>query len=245
MFNTILDSFEPIDIFMSTDKSLQTRYDRKFTINASLLPLILDEIKDEYQCQTINGLKVSTYESNYYDTIDLQAYHHTRIKRPNRYKVRRRLYHNGNLSFLELKKKVKGGKTVKERVESSEQINNEASVAFLKENNIDVKNLSHVINVFYNRFTLISNTINERITIDTDIYYECNSAKTMLNNIAIIEIKQEKISNNSKIYKALSSMNLRPLSFSKYCLGMGLTQKEVNTKGFNKKLNKVKELINS
>lgn len=245
MFNTILNSFESIDIFLSTDKSLQSRYDRKFTIKASLLPLILDEIKDEYHCQTINGLKVSTYESNYYDTIDLQAYHHTRIKRPNRYKVRRRLYHNGNLSFIELKKKVKGGKTVKERVASSEHINNDVSVAFLKENNIDVKNLNPVINVFYNRFTLISKTINERITIDTDIFYESNSTKTMLNNIAIIEIKQEKISNNSKIYRALSSMNLRPLSFSKYCLGMGLTQKEVNTKGFNKKLNKVKELINS
>ena len=245
MLTTVLDSFDAIDISLSADKSLQTRYDRKFTIKASLLPLILSEINKEYQCQTINGLKISTYESNYYDSTDLQAYHHTRIKRPNRFKIRRRLYHNGNLSFLEIKKKVKGGKTVKQRVASSDDINNEDSISFLNENNINASNLNHVINVFYDRFTLISNTNNERVTIDKDIFYECNANKTSLENIAIIEIKQEKITNNSKLYRVLSSMNLRPLSFSKYCLGMGLMNQEINTKGFNKKLNKVKELINS
>jgi hypothetical protein len=245
MFIGILDTFRPIDINLSVDKALQSRVDSKFVINVSLLPMILSEVIKDYQCQTINGLRISTYESTYYDTADLQSFHFTRIKKPNRFKVRRRHYHNGNLTFLEIKKKVKGYKTIKNRIEVGQKIDDIHSREFLKMNDIEVNNLHSVINIFYERFTLVSNHNNERVTVDTKLTYDKDGIKKTLDNVAIIEIKQDKLSNHSKVYQVLTTLGIKKMSISKYCIGIGLLDNTQNTRGYVKKLNKVKEINQS
>lgn len=245
MWLYLLDSYETADISQTTDKSLQTRVDSKFVIPVALLPSLLDGLQDDYICQVINGLRISRYESNYFDTIDYKSYHDTRIKKPTRLKIRRRLYHNGNLSFLEIKKKVKGHRTVKDRIVCSEAFKTSDQDFFLRQYGLLSEQLHPVMDVFYDRFTLISKNDTERVTIDTDIVFGMGGRKKSMKNLAIIEIKQDKLSTHSIFYKKLLSFDVRKLSVSKYCVGLGLLKEGINTRGFNKKLEKVKMLINS
>ena len=101
--NTVLNSFQTISLEEMDSVKLMNRTDTKYVFNKSKLLLILDSLKHDYRCFYINGARLSTYKTIYFDTDDFLLYrqHHNGIL--NRYKLRQRSYVESNLNYLEIK----------------------------------------------------------------------------------------------------------------------------------------------
>ena len=100
--NTVLNSFQTISLEEMDSVKLMNRTDTKYVFNKSKLLLILDSLKHDYRCFYINGARLSTYKTLYFDTDDFLLYrqHHNGIL--NRYKLRQRSYVESNLNYLEI-----------------------------------------------------------------------------------------------------------------------------------------------
>jgi hypothetical protein len=60
----------------------------------------------------------------------------------------------------------------------------------------------------------------ERITIDLDLRFERNGQKKANDNLAIIELKQRRLSNSTPAALCLHELHIRERSLSKYCAGV-------------------------
>jgi len=86
----------------------------------------------------------------------------------------------------------------------------------------------------YKRISLMDYGASERLTFDFHLHYNCryeNSNKRFdkeanfeLGDFVIAELKQNKLSRESKFYEIMRKRMLRPKGFSKYCMGMFLCQ---------------------
>ncbi|PLX20263.1 MAG: hypothetical protein C0597_04300, partial [Marinilabiliales bacterium] len=159
--------------------------------------------------------------TKYYDTSYFRMYYEHQNGKLNRYKVRERRYEETNIEFLEIKFKSNKKRTLKSRITKSinDGIFSKKEIEFLNykspfsSEELQVK----LLNTF-NRITLCNDT--ERITVDFNLKFEgINGTKSRLNSLAIIEVKQSKYSINSNIVKILKKHQIRPCSFSKYCIG--------------------------
>jgi len=60
----------------------------------------------------------------------------------------------------------------------------------------------------------------ERLTIDLNLEFEMNANSKTFNNLAIIEVKQQRLDRTSPVVKSLKEKGINPYSISKYCIGM-------------------------
>lgn len=97
--------------------ALQTRVDRKYVLPLDALPGLLDALPDGTRRLVIDGRDAFGYESVYFDTPDLDAFHLAAGRRRRRYKVRTRTYQDTGGCWLEVKTRGPRGTTVKERRE--------------------------------------------------------------------------------------------------------------------------------
>ena len=74
----------------------------------------------------------------------------------------------------------------------------------------------------FKRVTLIAKSGIERMTIDFDLQYIYNAEEMSMPGLAIIEVKQERYSRNSKMMDALRKRSIRPERMSKYAIGMSI-----------------------
>ena len=110
-----LERFRSIGLDEMDGIRLMNRVDTKFVTTDAMLEEILLRAESEYRVLEIDGIRMSAYDTLYYDTADLEMYmaHHNRRLR--RYKVRTRTYLNSGESFLEIKRKNNRGRTKKKR----------------------------------------------------------------------------------------------------------------------------------
>jgi hypothetical protein len=88
--NSVLSSFQPISLEEMDSVKLMNRTDTKYIFNKSKLPSILESLKNDYRCFFINGTRLSTYKTLYFDTEDFLLYRHHHNGILNRYKLRHR-----------------------------------------------------------------------------------------------------------------------------------------------------------
>src|SRR6185369_14319183 len=112
----LLNTFEPITLSEMSDKMLMSRVDTKYVFPQSELPLFLEQIKDDYRVLDVNNVRMSRYESLYFDTENLDLFHKHHRGRSNRHKIRYRKYVESDLNFFEIKFKNNKGRTIKNRV---------------------------------------------------------------------------------------------------------------------------------
>ena len=91
--------------------TLLNRIDTKFVFEQGLLEKVLQEIKPHYRVLDIDGVRLNSYRSIYFDTEDFKFYYEHHNGKKNRSKVRYREYIDSGLCFLEVKKKNNKGKT--------------------------------------------------------------------------------------------------------------------------------------
>ena len=75
-----LSQFSPISLSEMESVKLMNRIDTKYAVPLSVLPSILEMAKEEYYAQEIDGKRIATYDTMYYDTEDMDMYlrHHDR-----------------------------------------------------------------------------------------------------------------------------------------------------------------------
>ena len=163
----------------------------------------------------------------------------------NRFKVRRRTYVDSDINFLEAKIKNNKGVTNKVRIKCERDVDfhDHLISEFLFEHlNVDCSGLVPSININYNRIALVNKSAIERVTIDLGLTYSVGGKKSTYNNLVIIEVKSDGKS-NSLIKRLLRDTNKKPVSLSKYCVGMYLLEVNEKRNNFKKQVLKINKLI--
>ncbi len=110
-----LNSFQAISLAEMDSVRLMDRVDTKFAISMAELPKLLHQLKGIYHVLEINGLRLPSYESMYFDDEQFSFYKAHHNGREERFKVRIRNYVESGLYFLEVKHRLKG-RVVKKRI---------------------------------------------------------------------------------------------------------------------------------
>lgn len=242
-----LEKFDSIYLKDISTSRLMNRIDTKFVFDIASLEEILQHLIEDYNVLEVSGKRISTYESLYLDGENHPFYlaHHN--KHDHRFKVRYRKYVESGTTFLEVKEKRKG-RTIKRRIEVGrvEHDLSESSHSFIQEYTKEGA-LKPVLWSTYERITLVSEAINERVTIDLDLRYMWAQETKKFANLAIAELKQERIDRNSPFYQLMKSRMIRPYQLSKYCIGIIELKGDDGIKynRFKKKIRTIKKINNA
>ena len=244
MVATSLSNFEPIGLEEMDAVSLLKRMDTKFLTTEAKLLEILPFLQGEYRILEIAEKRLMNYATLYFDTENLRSYMEHHNGKAKRQKIRMRKYIDSDICFLEIKEKQNSGMTNKTRcsINDFETELSSNSKKFIEKVSGENLTLEPVLYNYFQRFTLVNTQMSERITIDTGLEYKTEATTKKLQNIAVIEVKQEKQNIHTSIYKALKSNNIRTTSFSKYCIGVANIFKDIKANSFkelNLKINKL------
>ena len=233
----ILNSFQPISLKQMDEVKLMNRTDTKFVLNRSFFNKILPDLANSYRVLEIEGKRLSSYKTLYYDTEGFQLFLDHHNGKGNRFKIRIRNYVESNLFFLEIKNKFKG-RTDKKRtkVEDFEIELTEKSANYI--NKVVGKELKVVPKLWnsFQRITLVNTKEIERLTLDLNLTFNWNDKVRAFEHVVIAELKQENVNRNSLFYNLMKSHGVRANSMSKYCVG-GLTlNPELKANNFKDKI---------
>src|SRR5690606_27293609 len=215
---------------------------RSFRIE--LLPRLLEDLQGFYDVFEIEGTRLPSYESLYFDDDKFSFYHDHHNGKMSRFKVRLRKYVESNLHFLEIKHKFKG-RTRKERIPANGFRND-----FSPEQRDFVQGIvngDQQLNACmwnsFNRITLVHRTNAERLTLDFGISFRWEEEVHEFDSLVIAELKQDELNRNSEFFQLMKQRFIRPYRLSKYCIGSielhGQEQLKYNR--FKKKLLKLKQ----
>lgn len=235
---SILSSFEPITLSEMDSIALMNRTDTKFIFRYDRLEKMLAQISRYYRILDMNGVRTSRYETLYYDTPDFKMYLDHHRKKPQRYKIRHRIYVDSALHFFEIKYKNNKGRTIKSRVKKTEadfSINGNAEQLLREKTNFSAVNLYPKLWSNCSRITLANKFSKERLTLDLWLQFKNETLEKKFPDIVIAEVKQEKLS-PSPFIDLMRKEKVRRGSFSKYCFGVVFLYNQVKKNNFKPKL---------
>lgn len=241
----ILKAFDPITLEQINKVKLLDRMDSKYMFHADNLEEILSLSGKDYFILEIAGRKFARYKTTYFDTPDYEMYTRHHNGKLNRYKVRFRNYIDSGISFFEIKFKTNKGRTIKSRIKLDDKtpvIAGEAEKLLERKTNYKASSLIPVLQVNYNRMTLINRNMTERITIDFGLSYTHNDCIANIPNLIIAEVKQEK-TDKSPFTAIMQEKRIKTVSLSKYCLGIASTVKDVKLNNLKPKVRYVNQLF--
>ncbi|MFI8410924.1 polyphosphate polymerase domain-containing protein [Paeniglutamicibacter gangotriensis] len=223
------DAADPISLEdVVSEAALMTRVDKKFLLNAEQFTELMARLGPSFRIMQIGERRMFTYESVYFDTPDLEMFTAHKQGRRRRYKIRTRTYADSGLCMFEAKFKGLRGQTVKHRIpyDVSERntINAEAH-GFLTEQlstqyNQELPHLEPVMRSDYIRGTFVNPLDEERLTCDVNLVYTQNGTVVHGPDLFVIETKTA--DGRGAADSALATMGIRPVSMSKYCIGIAL-----------------------
>jgi hypothetical protein len=243
----ITASFSHIKLAEMDNVKLMSRSDTKFAFKFSKLPELLNQMMPFYKVLEINGKFIHDYKSLYFDTDDRKFYLDHHNGRVNRNKVRFREYVGSDLTFLEIKRKNNKGKTIKKRMKV-DSINDNLSVK-QKEYIYSIIGSNIILNskqwINFSRITFVHKVHKERLTIDINLNFKEKDRRGDLNQIAIGEVKQERMSRLSDFMRIAKELHILPIRISKYCMSTLELNPELKQNRFKEKtlfLTKLKNL---
>ena len=247
-----LEGFAPITLEEMEGVKLLNRIDTKYLTNEMTLGKVLaDAAAAGYRALVAEGVKISPYNSVYFDTPDLRMFmdHHNR--RLVRQKVRTRVYVNSGDAYLEIKRKNNHGRTKKKRIGIPEldmmafSGNPEACAYLAKHSWFTVGDLRPVLSTAFERITLVNPSQTERLTIDTRLHFRNyrTGKHVSLEDAVIIELKQDGHA-ASQMKHILLNNRVKPVRISKYCIAETLTDPFVKSNRFKVKIRTVEKTIN-
>jgi hypothetical protein len=243
----ITASFSHIKLAEMDNVKLMSRSDTKFAFKFSKLPELLNQMMPFYKVLEINGKFIHDYKSLYFDTDDRKFYLDHHNGRVNRNKVRFREYVGSDLTFLEIKRKNNKGKTIKKRMKV-DSINDNLSVK-QKEYIYSIIGSNIILNskqwINFSRITFVHKVHKERLTIDINLNFKEKDRRGDLNQIAIGEVKQERMSRHSDFMRIAKELHILPIRISKYCMSTLELNPELKQNRFKEKtlfLTKLKNL---
>lgn len=249
-----LSGFSAINLTeLNATASYLKRIDRKFLMTEDKFLEILHDLSADFRALEIGWKRVFLYDNVYMDTNDYLFYNQHENKVPSRTKVRTRHYTDaGDLAFFEYKQK-ENGITKKFRYQFPADEHGTMTKGkkrffegvFQSLYSDKAPDISPAMQTKYNRLTLVSNTGEERLTIDFNISVKDlrskNAKNIKLKNLVIIESKS--LSDHCKSLDVMKSHGVKQAwACSKYSLGVvysGLAEKWTK---FEKTMKKIKEI---
>jgi hypothetical protein len=221
----VLKSFQPITLCEMDSVELMDRTDTKYVFHIKYLTELLSTTNKQYKILEINNQRSFSYKTTYYDTLDYTLFNNHILGRINRHKIRHRTYESTGVSYLEIKCKSNKNRTIKWRIKNEMNGHFDPNaVQFLHGyTKMDAHKLLPMVTNHFTRITLVSILEKTRITLDFNISFQNNQLQVKdLPCIAIAEVKQENSSNSCFFSQQLRNKQIRPASFSKYCIGSAL-----------------------
>ena len=251
--DTIIRTYDPITLDEMSGIKLMNRTDTKFVTTVDRLKLLLMLAHDDYRAQDIDGKRIASYYTAYFDTPDYNMYIVHQNGHAGRQKLRIRSYVDSGLNFLEVKTKNNHGRTKKKRIDmvGFDPEHPDHGIRFMRQDTqyraydeflrkhlrYDPTVLSEKLENHFNRITLVNKAKTERLTIDTDLCFHnlITGHDVDLTGLAIIELKRDGLQ-PSPILDRLLELRIKPCGFSKYCMGSALTNPSLNRNYFKERL---------
>jgi len=239
---SLLETFHPITLDQMSNIKLMNRIDTKYVTTKRQLIELLQLVHDKYYVQTIGTTTICPYRTTYFDTNEHTMYMQHHNKYAKRTKVRVRTYlTSDDLTYLEVKNKNNHGRTKKKRIrvdslEASKQTEG-AEELVRRKTGLSLQSMHYVVQNEFDRITLVNMAKTERLTIDFNInfynYETGNNADS--DQLVIIELKRD---GNifSPICTILRDLHIHPTGFSKCCIGMVWTDKNLRNNNFKQKV---------
>jgi hypothetical protein len=215
---------------------LMDRVDFKFVASTDVLPELLEEMIPYFKVQVTEGKRVASYSTQYLDTPGLDFFRMHQEGKLNRQKIRIRSYIDSHVSFLEVKNRNGDHRTRKIRVpvelshiQSIDEI--DACLPFLEKYAIfDSHRLTPALVTTFDRITLVNMRSTERVTIDRNLsFVNYRTGKRATDTrLLILELKQEEWQ-LSDLRDIMDRFKIAQAPFSKYCVGMALTDSEAKS----------------
>ena len=236
---------------------LMNRIDTKYAMPLALLPAILKAAQDDYYAQEIDGKRIATYDTMYYDTETLDMYMRHHDRQLVRQKIRVRQYVESELTFLEVKRKNNKGRTKKKRIAvpgfdiSGETIGHTKREDWSVEDFIAAKSrylwsdITPHLSTRFQRITLVNKAKTERLTIDMNLVWDnvLTGEQKTFKDLVIIELKRDG-NVPSKMTKIMLDQRVHPLKISKYCIGTALTTPNLKRNRFKDKIRRIEKMLN-
>ncbi len=242
--DNILCTYDSISLDEMGKVRLMNRIDTKYITTLPVLELLLQMAKEDYVVQSIDNEFSLPYYTLYYDTSDANMYMEHLRGRKRRYKIRIRRYEISNITFLEVKKKNNKGRTKKKRITYNPNEHQNLR-EFIEENSpYSESELSKRIENRFSRVTLVNRNLTERLTIDTQLKFHnfVTNNTCAIEDLVIIELKRDG-NTHSPILEKLRQLHIHPAKFSKYCMGMALTDAALKRNRFKPRLHNLDKLL--
>ena len=240
----ILHTMQPVTLEEMADAALMSRKELKYLLDEEQAKEVIAHLSELTYVLEIEGTRIGSYETIYFDTNEFTMYLHHHNGRRRRHKLRTRRYVVSDLSFLEIKEKVKKNNTKKVRIQTDHLLTELGSGVkeFISSNSpYDPDLFAPKIFNTYKRVTLVAPDFSQRITLDFDLTYERDGTCIQLPNVVIAEVKTDELSHLT-CTQLLHQMHIHPTSFSKYCIGISLMYPEVKKNRFKQKLMRLMDM---
>ena len=247
---TQANNLPPISLEEMSGIKLMNRTDTKYVATISQLLAFLQAVEGKYYIQEIDGVRLASYHTTYFDTDNNEMYvmhHNGKLVRE---KIRVRTYEDTKITFLEVKNKNNHKRTNKKRIEvqaveslASEQ---ERVVPFLSKHAwYTLDEIRPVIENRFNRITLVNFGKTERLTIDFNLRFHnlLTDDRRELEHVAIIELKRDG-NVPSPSLDIFRKLRIKRSGFSKYCIGSALTNPSLKQNRFKLRFTKINKLLN-
>ncbi|HUF84285.1 MAG TPA: polyphosphate polymerase domain-containing protein [Acidimicrobiia bacterium] len=224
----MLDRLPPISLpELQAEAEFLTRRDRKYLVPVDAAAALLAGIDPAVRVLEIDGRRDFGYLTPYFDDPDYSAYLRAAHRRPNRFKVRTRLYTESGLCWLEVKVRDARGRTVKHRTD-----HDAGALEWLADAEHNwlgafpqvapyADRLRHCLTTRYRRTTLVLPDGAGRVTIDRDLIFVLPSGESQsLPDYLVVETKGS--GRPTPVDRLLWRHGYRPVSISKFACGLGL-----------------------
>ena len=248
MFGTVahLPSISLEDL--QTEASFLTRLDRKYLVPAREAAVMFGSIDRRTRVLEIDGRRSFGYLTPYFDDNNFTAYLRAARRRPNRFKVRTRLYTDSGICMLELKVRDGRGLTVKHRIQHDAE-----SLELLMDSERNwlgafpqvesfAEGVRHQMTTFYRRFTLVMPNGEGRVTVDRDLTFAVPDGR----NVAIpsyMFVETKGTGSPTPIDRLLWANGHRPVSISKFAAGLSLLVPELPSNRWHRVHSRLMEAV--
>ena len=240
----------PITLAEMSGIKLMNRTDTKFVATIEQLHRFLAAVHGKYYIQDIDGKRIASYHTTYYDTDDYQMYSMHHAGRQVREKIRVRTYMDNDDTFFEIKNKNNHGRTKKKRIPigKTNTLHDERDtvVPFMAKHAwYAIDEISPVIENWFNRITLVNFDKTERLTIDFNLRFHHlkSDGRDQLQRVAIIELKRDG-NVPSPALDILREVRIKRSGFSKYCIGSALTNNRLKSNNFKERTTMIGKMEN-
>lgn len=237
--------FDPVSLKEMDSVALLDRIDTKYVLSFQQLVYTLKTLAPDYRILSIHGRRLMHYRTLYFDTPEFTLYALHINNRTERYKVRSREYVDSNISFLEVKQRTRKNRTVKQRIPTASQVlqltvndGQWLQSVFPYESACLEPKLANS----FTRITLVSLEQSERVTLDVDLTFASDCGMRKLEGVCVAEVKVRAQNHTSPFMATMHTSHIRPMGFSKYCMGVSMLYDQVKKNSLKRKMLQVSKI---